>query len=247
MSLGPVRVAVVDSGIDAGHPQLAGRVESAFQLDASSNRFLPPKHSPEENADVLGHGTAVASVIARLAPNASLVDIRVFHRGTAIPGAAVLAGLRLALETRVRVINLSLALKAAYVPELWSISEQAYRQNQIIIAARRNMPMVENGFPAEFSSCIGVDRDTLPTPYHVRYRPDQAIEFATNGEEVKVAEAGGGYSIRTGTSFAAPAVSAFCSLLLGRFPDLRPFEIKTILKYFGEANTGNVSQNRPIS
>jgi hypothetical protein len=172
-------------------------------------------------------------VIARLAPNASLVDICVFNAGVAIPGSAVLTGLRFALEMNVRVINLSLALKSAYAAELWAIGEQAYRQNQIIIASRRNMPLVEDGFPAELSSCVGVDAEPLTDPYGVRYRAGHAIEFAAHGEEVKVAVSGGGYTFKTGTSFAAPAVAAFCSLLLGRFTDLRLFELKTILKDLG--------------
>jgi len=227
--LEPVRIAVVDSGIDASHPELAGRIESAYRPDSAGKGFLKSS-LPNENADVIGHGTSVASVIARLAPNASLVDIRVFDSGVVIPGVSVLAGLRLALEMNVRIINLSLVLRAAYASELWEICERAYWQNQIVIAARRNMPLVENGFPAELSSCVGVDRDVLPNPYCLRYRPGQVVEFAAHGEEVKVAIAGGGYAIKTGTSFAAPAIAAFCGLLLGRFPELRLFELKTILK-----------------
>jgi subtilase family protein len=47
----------------------------------------------------------------------------------------------------------------------------------------------------------------------------------------------GGYTTKTGTSFATPTVSAFCALLVGAHPDLRPFEIKTILKAFSGINS----------
>ena len=49
-------------------------------------------------------------------------------------------------------------------------------------------------------------------------------------DEVTVAAAGGGYTTKTGTSFATPAVCGLCALLVGAFPDLRPFELKTLLK-----------------
>lgn len=228
--LKPVDVAVLDTGIDATHPDLAGRITDAYRIIETDGKFLAVKQAPDQNSDGVGHGTAVASVIARLAPNARIVDIRVLSDPGKASGAAVLAGLKHALELRTRVINISLALKTIYAAQLWPLSELAYRQNQIIVAARRNMPLVESGFPAEFSSCLGVDREAFRTPYTIRFRSGDIIEYSAHGDEVLVASAGGGYTIRTGTSFAAPAVSAFCSLLLGSFPDLRLFELKTILK-----------------
>jgi len=230
--LKPVDVAVLDTGIDATHPDLAGRISDAYRISENDGKFAIAKQPADQNSDSVGHGTGVASVIARLAPNARIVDIRVLGDVSKGSGAAVLAGLKLALELRVRVVNISLALKTTYAAQLWQLSELAYRQNQIIVAARRNMPLVESGFPAEFSSCVGVDRETFRTPYTIRFRSGDIIEYSAHGEEVVVASSGGGYTIRTGTSFAAPAVSAFCSLLLGSFPDLRLFELKTILKAF---------------
>jgi subtilisin family serine protease len=230
--LKPVDVAVLDTGIDATHPDLAGRISDAYRITENDGQFLVLKKPPNQNSDSVGHGTGVASVIARLAPNARIVDIGVLGDVSKGTGAAVLAGLKLALDLHVRVINISLALKTTYAAQLWPLSELAYRQNQIIVAARRNMPLVESGFPAEFSSCLGVDREAFRTPYTIRFRSGDFIEYSAHGEEVVVASAGGGYTIKTGTSFAAPAVSAFCSLLLGSFPDLRLFELKTILKAF---------------
>ncbi len=88
------------------------------------------------------------------------------------------------------------------------------------------------GFPAEFSNCISVDNKAFVSPYEFVYRPDTVIEYAANGEEVVVAAAGGGYTTMTGTSFAAPTVSGLCALILGAYPALRPFELKTILKAY---------------
>ncbi|MCJ7472824.1 MAG: hypothetical protein MUP02_08465 [Actinobacteria bacterium] len=59
----------------------------------------------------------------------------------------------------------------------------------------------------------------------MKFRPNHAIEFMAHGEEVRIAAAGGVYSI----NFATPAISGIWALLRGAFPDPRPFEVKSIL------------------
>jgi subtilisin len=96
------------------------------------------------------------------------------------------------------------------------------------------MSVCDDGFPAELSSSIGVDLGNFLSQFHLKFRPDHAIEFIAHGEDVTVAAAGGGYTTMTGTSFATPAISGICALLVGAFPDLRPFEVKSILRWFAE-------------
>ena len=71
--LAPVTVAVLDSGIDGSHPDLAGRVAKSmiFEADAEGNVTIIDS-DPTANNDLYGHGTGVASIIARIAPNATL-------------------------------------------------------------------------------------------------------------------------------------------------------------------------------
>jgi len=64
----------------------------------------------------------------------------------------------------------------------------------------------------------------------LRYRAGEVIEYVASGEGIRMAVPGGGHTIRTGTSYAAPLVSGLCALLLGVRPDLRPFEVKALLK-----------------
>lgn len=226
----PVEVAILDSGIDATHADLSGRVVAAYSIDAEGDEPQITEHVTPANRDAFGHGTAVASIIARLAPNARLVDVRVLEPGNQGTGAALVAGLRLVIERRCRLVNMSLAATARFAPGLGELCEKAYRQNQIVIASKRNMPYTDLGFPAEFSSCVSVDRDNFPTPYHIRFLEENPIEYAAHGDEVVCAVPGGGYTTMTGTSFATPTVTGLCALLLGVFPDLRSFELKTILK-----------------
>jgi subtilisin len=232
MPLEPVEVAVVDSGIDATHSDLTNRVTFACWVHTSPRGPKVDERALAQDNDAYGHGTGVAGVIAQIAPNARLLDVRVLDEGNCGQGEILVAGFRWAVERGVRLINLSLASKARFAPQLHELCEQAYRQNQVVVAAKRNMPLVDNGFPAELSTCIGVDLDQFPSPFTLRYRPEPPIEYVARGVEVMTTARGGGYTPMTGTSFATPTVAGLCALLIGAYPDLRPFEVKTLLKVF---------------
>ena len=224
-TLVPVDVAVIDSGVDATHPALAGRVASARRIEQGE----PVELTVPENNDTYGHGTGVASIIARVAPNARIVDIRVLQPGNKGSADDLVVGLRTAVRARVAVINMSLAAPTKSAPRLQPLCERAFYQDQVIVAARRNMPFGDEGIPAEFASVLGVGRGALPQPIALQFNPRKTIELDAPGDNIPVAAAGGGYTEMTGTSFATPMVSAVCALLLGAFPGLRPHEIRTIL------------------
>jgi len=230
--LAPVTVAVVDSGVDATHPDLRDRMAGAWRIVSHKGREKPVKCRPGRNNDAFGHGTGVAGIIARLAPNARILDICVLGEDCSGSGGALLAGFRLAVARGARLINLSLACKAAYAAELHQLCELAYRRNQVVIAAKRNMPLEDNGFPAELSACVSVDRANFPSPFMLKFLEPPPIEFAAHGDRVLTTARGGGYTEMTGTSFATPTVTGLCALLVGAYPELRPFEIKAVLKRF---------------
>jgi subtilisin family serine protease len=232
--LAPVEVAVLDSGIDSTHPDLATRVAAGYVVDLVDGGPEIRERSLTENPDPLGHGTGVASIIAAIAPNARLVDYRVLGAANIGAGSAVLAALREAVARRCAVVNLSLAVTAEFAPRLLTLVERAYHQGQVVVAARRNMPLADLGYPAEFSATVSVEADQFATPFKLRYNVDSTIEYVGRGEEVTVAATGGGYTTKTGTSFATPAIAGLCALLLGAFPELRPFEVKAALKAFAD-------------
>lgn len=225
-----VEVAVLDSGIDATHPELRGKIETSFHLAVAAGKVEVTEHPPTENADTFGHGTAVASIISKVAPNARLVDFRVLGPDNAGSGEALVTGLRYAVRRGSPVINMSLAAKAEFAGRLNTLCEQAYLKGLVLVAAKRNMPLVDNGFPAEFSSCVSVDNNALGSLLEVQYQDHSPIEFVGHGTDITVAAAGGGHTTKTGTSFATPAVAGICALVLGAFPDLKPFEVKSLLR-----------------
>jgi subtilisin len=230
--LEPVTVAVVDSGIDATHPQLAGRIVRAVRVEPAGKKQRIVKGAVPRNADVYGHGTAVASIICKIAPNAQIVDIRVLDPTNVCSGETLIEGFRHAIDSHARIINMSLAASAKFALPLRELCETAYRRNQLVVASRRNMPLTDEGYPAEVATCIGVNSGKYASQFQVMFQRDRIIEFAAHGEDVVVAAPGGGETTMTGTSFAAPGVSGLCALLVGACPDLRPFEVKSLLKAF---------------
>lgn len=239
LALEPVDVAVLDSGIDATHADLADRIAPALRVDMIEGAATLVEVAGPTNQDVFGHGTAVASLIAKTAPNARIIDIRVLGSDNKGAGDALLAGLTAAVERKIKIINMSLAATAKFAPQLAALCDTAYRQGQIVVAAKRNMPLADNGYPAELSASISVDRMKLESLSRIVYRANAPIEYCAHGEDVVVAAPGGGYTTKTGTSFATPVVSGMCALLLGAYPDLRPFEVKAILKAFAEDQLGS--------
>jgi len=235
--LAPVDVCVIDSGVDTTHPDLAPRVQASWRVDLVDGKPRLEDVPLGVNNDSFGHGTATSSIICSLAPNARVYDVRVLGEGNQGGGAALVRGLRLAVRKKWRVVNMSLAATSKFAGELTVLCDQAYTQNQVVVASKRNMPLADNGFPSEFASCISVDNINFEKPYALKYLPDSVIEYGAHGNDVTVAASGGGYTVKSGTSFAAPRISAICAIILGCYPDLRPFELKTVLKQYAYACT----------
>jgi subtilisin family serine protease len=228
--LQPINVGVLDSGIDGSHPDLRGRVIRAIAFEADAEGNVGSRAAdPAANNDLYGHGTGVASIISRIAPNARFIDIRVLGGNNRGSGEALMAGFEHAVKSEAQLLNMSLAASEKFLPRMNALSETAYRRGMVIVASRRNMPLQDEGYPAALIPCVGVD-NCGPGPEGVwRYRME-IIEYAAHGVDVPVAAHGGGYTTMTGTSFATPIMAGFVALLLGAHPGLRPFEVKAILK-----------------
>jgi len=96
----PMRVAVIDSGVNVPHPHLP-RVVGGLALDAHGREH-------DDYLDVLGHGTAVAAAIHEKAPDAELFIIKVFDTRLATSVPALVRAIDLAAAGGARIINLSL-------------------------------------------------------------------------------------------------------------------------------------------
>ncbi|HEX4112655.1 MAG TPA: S8 family serine peptidase [Stellaceae bacterium] len=229
--LEPVEVAVLDSGVDATHPDLAGRIAESYVIESINGRANWREIGAATDNDANGHGTGVASIISKLAPNARIIDVHILDQDNGCTSTCFLSALHRAVERKLKVINLSLALRPRYGHWVRPLCEAAWRQGQIVVSAKRNELDSDLGLPAEFATSISVDSEVMPDLRRFRFRPGEVIEFSAWGDNITVAAKGGGYTTAGGNSFATPVLSGLCAVLLGAFPGLLPFEVLSVLKH----------------
>lgn len=218
-------VAIVDSGVEAGHPALGGRVREAVSVELDGG---DPVVVEDDEGDLFGHGTACGGLIVDLAPEVELVSVRVLGPDLKGRGAAFLGGLEWAVDQGVDVINLSLSSRSeALFADFHEVVDRAYFAGVTLVSAANNAPGAS--YPSLFSSVISVAAHEAPDPWRWYYNPRPPVEFGAWGVDVPIAWKDGGSTVATGNSFAAPHVAALAALLRSKHPGLTPFEIKAAL------------------
>ncbi|MEO1200751.1 MAG: S8 family serine peptidase [Pseudomonadota bacterium] len=237
----PIRIAIIDSGIDAAHPALKHKVLKYWDATGEKSEV---EENPTENHDTYGHGTAVAGLISRICPLARFYDVRVLGPNNAGTAAALDRGLRWALRSDVLMMNMSLATSFERILPLVEPIENNYFRKKMIVSSRRNIPVRDDGYPAALVATVGVDNakhlpvsdEGVPLEDLVSYRTAFPIDFSANGTKLKTLAPGGKYTEVTGTSFATPVVCAICACLGLRYPEADPFEIRLMLRAIAERN-----------
>lgn len=223
-----VRVAVVDSGIEADHPQLEGCVDVDGAIDFSVDSDGSVTATPGPHTDVFGHGTACAGIIHALAPEATITSVRVLGPGLRGKAAAFHAGLQWAVEQRFDVINLSLgAGKRDWAFPFHELCDRGYFSNSFIVTAANNIQRAS--FPSLYASVTSVACNTSDNPLRYHFNPEPPTEFLARGIDVEVPWLNGETTVTTGNSFAAPHISGFAALIRSKHPTLRPFHVKSLL------------------
>ncbi|WP_447004923.1 S8 family serine peptidase [Saccharothrix isguenensis] len=206
-----VTVAVLDTGVDPGHADLAGVV-------------LPGAEFPELGSgarDTSGHGTDIAALIAGrsgVAPGARVLPVKVTGGS-----AAANAALKWAVDRGAKVVNLSLGSGAGSFDEGL---RYAAEHDVLVVAAAGNTGTDRGVTPLARGEAVlavsAVDRDG-------RFRPDVSV----SGPEVVLAAPGVDVPTsrgdRSGTSYAAAIVSGTAALARARYPDLTAPEVFRLL------------------
>jgi len=220
-----VRVCILDSGIEPDHP-LVGSVEHSVAVVRGEDGELEVVEDAE--GDLCGHGTACAGVVRSLAPDVELTSVRVLGAGYTGGGEIMLHGLGWAIEQGFPIVNMSLSTtRTKYVERLHELADRAYFRRVLLVASAHNMPV--ESFPWRFASVISVGSHEESDPLTFYYNPSPPVEFFGRGLDLDVAWLGGGTLRCTGNSFATPHIAAVCALILGKHPNLTPFQLKSVL------------------
>ncbi len=224
-----VRIAVLDSGIETSHAELRNVrwgddlaiTESGFQLEVI----------PGGGQDLFGHGTAVAGIIHRIAPEAEIASIRVLGSSLEARTAIVQEGALLALERGYHILNCSFGCMIAdHVLRYKHWVDRAYIKSRHVVAACSNTWSERQEWPAFFTSVIAVNMARSRDTEALYYRSGSLVEFAAAGIDVDVPWSGGNTKRVMGSSFAAPHVTGLLARLLSAFPELNPLEAKALLR-----------------
>ncbi|MGX1761142.1 type VII secretion-associated serine protease mycosin [Streptomyces lydicus] len=229
-----IRVGVIDTGIDAGNPQLKGAIGSG------GKSFVPGK--PTE--DKVGHGTKVAGIIAArpikgsgffgIAPKATVIPFQQTSAEKAGTADSLAKAVDKAVAEKVDIINISQGTGAdpRLLPTLEHAIARADAQGILVVASAGN------------GGADGGEKNMFPAAYSTKYpnvlavaasdRNNERAPFSQSGPFVQIAAPGvdmvstvpdGGNCVDQGTSFAAPYVTGAAALLKAKHKDWSPQQL----------------------
>jgi subtilisin family serine protease len=219
-----VTVAVIDSGIDATHPELTGAVTESY--DTLSSPMTPHKHGTAIASLIVAHGRLIGS-----APAARILAIRAFDGSAA--GAQgttfnILKALDWAAAHGAQVVNMSFA--GPPDPALHRSIVAAHKKGIVLVAAAGNAgPQSPPLYPAAEPDVIAVTATDAEDKLLAQSNRGHHIAVAAPGAQILVAIPDGGYDVSSGTSYSAAEISGIVALMLERRHDLSPDKVRDLL------------------
>ena len=243
---GDLTVAIVDSGIDLGHPDLApnlwtnpGEVPgngvdddgNGYVDDVNGYDFVEHDGAPQDGN---GHGTHVAGIVGARGGNGigvagvswrvKLMPVRVLDGAARGTTTDVALGIRYAVDNGARIVNLSLAGPSS-TPDLEDAVRYAQARGVLIVVAAGNEGAdlaTAPTYPAAYGegNVLGVAATRRDGGLSSVSDYGPGADLAAPGEEILSTALGGGYEWRTGTSMAAPEVTGALALIAAARPDL---------------------------
>lgn len=220
-----VVVAVIDSGVQANHPDLKGRVMTGWDFTT---------RSAGGTVDGYGHGTHVAGIIAAnannstgvagLTPDVTIMPLRVLDNDGAGWGSDVARALRYAADHGAKVANISIASR--YSAAVADAVKYAQSKGVIVVAAAGNEKRSGNpvSYPANLPGVIGVAADDSSSRVAAFSNTGSYVDVTAPGVSVMSTYKGSGYIGMNGTSMATPHVSAAVALLVASKPGITQSE-----------------------
>ena len=215
-----IKIAVLDTGCDADHPDLQTRI-------IGGRNFTDDDMGDENNfSDYNGHGTHVAGTIAAeengmgvvgVAPQAQLLIVKVLDRNGSGTYEGIINGLQYAIEQNVDIISMSLG-GPVDEPLLHSTIKQAVDQGILVVCAAGNEGDSDDrtdefAYPGSYNEVISVGAIDLNRRSSDFSNSNNQVDLVAPGERILSTYLNGGYATLSGTSMAAPHVSGALAML----------------------------------
>ncbi|MEK7328178.1 MAG: S8 family peptidase, partial [Chloroflexota bacterium] len=224
-----VNIAVVDTGVDQVHEDLAAKIVAGYD-------FVNGDADPQDDS-FTGHGTHVAGIAAAMTNNtigiagtswgARIMPVKVlnaFGNGTI---ANVSAGIAFAADNGAQVINLSLGT-AINSPTLQAAVDYAYNKNRVLVAAAGNTSSAVL-YPAAYPNVIAVAAvdPTMTRAAFSNFGPELSV--SAPGVAIRSTIPGDAYDQKSGTSMDDGYVSALAAILV-RVSLHSPASVKSVIQ-----------------
>ncbi|HEY9897815.1 MAG TPA: S8 family serine peptidase [Pantanalinema sp.] len=231
-----VTVAVVDTGVDYNHEDLAGQVIKGPDFGNNDN----------DPMDDQGHGSHVAGTIAALGDNGKgvvgiayktrILAIKVLGSDGSGSTSAIAQGILKAQEMGARIINLSLG-GPQEASVLKDAIDQVTAKGVLCVVASGNDGKTTPNYPAAYPNALSVgatDQSDKRTSFS---NHASSVDIAAPGLDI-LSSTGGTYKKLSGTSMASPHVTGAAALLLAKYPSLTPQQLRDALTQSGDGVSG---------
>lgn len=245
-----VKVGVIDTGVDATHPELIDRIKDGANFYNKNT---------DDFTDENGHGTHISGIIAAekngigvvgVAPKSELYVAKAFGKDGKTSFPAIEKSIKWLVDKKVDVINMSFS-SAATSPQYKALISDVHKKGiSIICAAGNEGDMGDNtiGYPANFPETVAVSAVDINKHIADFNSRGRAAEISAAGIDIYSTYPGGGYATLSGTSMATPIITGAVAILLGKGflrygRRLTPDEIRLLLNIYTE-NINNSGRDK---
>lgn len=247
-------IAIIDSGLDIDHPDILPRIWNntaeiaGNSIDDDNNGYIDDMNGWDfrdndntvDGPSIHWHGTAVAGVVARFAPDAKIMPIRLLDNNLNIfpsdLGDEFPDAINYAVDNGANVIVMALRITVALPQVLLDAFDNALTNDVTLVAVTGNDNQELIRLPGKEDSVIAIG-SVDSSKQRATWTGDQGSnwgaenEFVAPGTDILTLNLGGGNRTESGTSFSAPIVAAGIALLYSVRPSITPAEIRLILQY----------------
>lgn len=223
-----VTIAVLDTGVMLGHPDLSARIDAADQYDFANNDAVA--------ADDDGHGTHVSGIAAAtmnngidgagVAPSSRIMPVKVLDASGSGNLSNVVDGIYWAADHKAAVINMSFGYTGAADPSLQQAVSYAVSKGVVLVAAAGNDgTYTKNEYPAACSGVIAVAATESGDSHSSYSNSGPYVDVAAPGSNIRSTTFDGGFDSMSGTSMASPFVAGLAALVKTRNPSFTPDQV----------------------
>jgi subtilisin family serine protease/uncharacterized protein YkwD len=224
-------IAVIDSGADLDHPDLAGKVRSDIDWDYVNGDDVADDDNGHGShvSGIAGAATDNATGVAGLGWEAMLLPLKVLDASGSGYSDDLAAAIRYAADHGADVINMSLGGAAPCPFDVQEAVDYAHARGVVLVAAAGNYQGRTEDFPANCAHVLGVSATNSDDSFASYSNYGNHVSVAAPGTSIYSTLPGGAYGTMGGTSMASPHVAGLAALLHARYPAYTPDQIASAI------------------